>query len=92
MNIEKFTTPRLTMEYKFKVNFKPLESYREITVEASNDEEAIKKASQEFLKDQYVYPFGNNIHNKVFTATYEIKGGNVESGLEKTNPEREQRN
>lgn len=81
------------MEYKFKINFKPLESYREITVEASNDDEAIKKASQEFLKDQYVYPYEkSNVHNKLFKATYEIKGGNVDSGLEKTNPEREQRN
>jgi len=81
------------MEYKFKLKFKPLESYREITVEASNDDEAKKKASQEFLKDQFVYPYEKNIsHDKVFSATYEIKGGNVDSGLEKTNPEREQRN
>lgn len=90
MNIENYLIPRLTMEYKFKITFAPLESYREITVEASNDAEAKEKASQEFLKDQYTYPLGKkDLDNKMFRATYEIKGGNEDSGLEKTNPERE---
>lgn len=92
MSTEKFIIPRLTMEYKFKVNFKPMPSYREIIVEASNDDEALKKASTEFRKDTYTYPLESNIHEKLFTATYEIKGGNDNSGLEKTDLKDQQQN
>ena len=80
------------MEYKFKINFKPMASYREIIVEANDDAEALKKASAEFSKDTFTYPLEDNIHDRLFTATYEIKGGNDNSGLENTNLENQQQN
>ena len=80
------------MEYKFKLKFKPMTSYREIIVEANDDAEALKKASAEFSKDKFTYPEEEIDHDRLFTATYEIKGGNDNSGLENTDLENQQQN
>ncbi len=63
-------------KYIFKMHFTPMESYRELKVEAHNDQEAKELAEKKFLSDPHVYLIEDLDNKKIHRTTYEIEGGN----------------
>lgn len=63
-------------KYIFKMHFTPMESYRELKVEAHNDQEAKELAEKKFLSDPYVYLLEDVNNKRIHRTTFEIEGGN----------------
>jgi len=63
-------------KYIFKMHFTPMESYREIKVEAHNDKEAKELAEKKFLSDPHVYLLEDLDNKRIHRTTFEIEGGN----------------
>ena len=69
--------------YKFKLHFKEMETYREIKVQAHSDEEAKEKAQTKFQNDPFVYLIEKEDDTKIHRSTFEIEGGNETEHMEK---------
>ena len=63
-------------KYIFKMHFNEMQSYREIKVEAHNDQEAKELAEKKFLSDPFVYLIEDLDNKKIYRCTYEMEGGN----------------